>query len=120
MLYEVITQSDFVANASHELKTPLSVIIGFIETIKGPAKDDDEARENFLNIMLEQANRMSSLVNDLLSLSKIEMGGNTKFEPVNIGFIADSIQKNLVSKAVITSYSIHYTKLYECDWLVLA
>ncbi len=92
-------QSDFVANASHELKTPLSVIIGFIETIKGPAKDDEKARENFLNIMLEQANRMTSLVNDLLSLSKIEMGNNGKFEPINIGFIADSIQKNLASKA---------------------
>lgn len=64
---------DFVANASHELRTPLSSVIGFIETLQGPAKDDESARERFLNIMQSEAERMVRLIDDLLSLSKIEM-----------------------------------------------
>lgn len=63
---------DFVANVSHELKTPLTAMLGFLETLRGPAKDDANARDRFLNIMQSEAERMSSLVNDLLSLSKVE------------------------------------------------
>ncbi len=63
---------DFVANASHELRTPLASLLGFIETLQGPARADPEARERFLGIMLEQARRMARLVDDLLSLSRIE------------------------------------------------
>ena len=66
-------RADFVANAGHELKTPLAALIGFIETLLGPASDDDAARERFLRIMGEQARRMARLVDDLLSLSRIEM-----------------------------------------------
>lgn len=66
-------QSDFVANASHELRTPLSVISGFIETLQTTAKDDENARAAFLKIMSEQASYMSLLIENLLSLSKIEM-----------------------------------------------
>jgi two-component system, OmpR family, phosphate regulon sensor histidine kinase PhoR len=69
-------RADFVANASHEIRTPLASIIGFIETLRGPAKDDEMAREEFLKVMAEQAERMSKLVNDLLSLSKIEMNAH--------------------------------------------
>lgn len=69
-------RADFVANASHEIRTPLASIIGFIETLRGPAKDDERAREEFLKVMAEQAERMSKLVNDLLSLSKIEMNAH--------------------------------------------
>ncbi len=69
-------RADFVANASHEIRTPLASIIGFIETLRGPAKDDDKAREEFLKVMAEQAERMSKLVGDLLSLSKIEMNAH--------------------------------------------
>jgi two-component system phosphate regulon sensor histidine kinase PhoR len=69
-------RADFVANASHEIRTPLASIIGFIETLRGPAKDDPAAREEFLKVMGEQAERMSKLVNDLLSLSKIEMNAH--------------------------------------------
>jgi len=64
---------DFVANASHELRTPLASLSGFIETLQGPARDDAVARERFLAVMQEQATRMSRLVDDLLSLSRIEM-----------------------------------------------
>ncbi|WP_420479354.1 sensor histidine kinase [Brevundimonas sp. FT23028] len=64
---------DFLANASHELKTPLASLAGFIETLKGHAKDDPKARDRFLDIMAVQADRMSRLVADLLSLSRIEL-----------------------------------------------
>jgi two-component system phosphate regulon sensor histidine kinase PhoR len=63
---------DFVANASHELRTPLASLLGFVETLQGPARDDEAARRKFLTIMREQAQRMSRLVDDLLSLSRIE------------------------------------------------
>ena len=64
---------DFVANASHELRTPLSALLGFIETLQGPARDDVRAREQFLGIMRTQAQRMTRLIDDLLSLSRIEL-----------------------------------------------
>jgi two-component system phosphate regulon sensor histidine kinase PhoR len=63
---------DFVANASHELRTPLASLLGFVETLQGPAKNDTAARERFLEIMRTQANRMARLIDDLLSLSRIE------------------------------------------------
>ena len=66
-------RADFVANASHELRTPLSVLLGFIETLTGPAADDPAAQREFLGIMQQQANRMARLVDDLLSLSRIEL-----------------------------------------------
>lgn len=66
-------RADFVANASHELRTPLASLVGFIETLLGPARDDEEARIRFLGIMRDQAARMARLINDLLSLSQIEM-----------------------------------------------
>jgi two-component system, OmpR family, phosphate regulon sensor histidine kinase PhoR len=66
-------RADFIANAGHELKTPLAALIGFIETLLGPAHDDAAARERFLAIMHEQARRMARLVDDLLSLSRIEL-----------------------------------------------
>ncbi|MBM3618378.1 MAG: PAS domain-containing protein [Alphaproteobacteria bacterium] len=66
-------RADFVANASHEIRTPLASIIGFIETIQGPAKDDPEAQVQFLKLMNDQAQRMSRLVQDLLTLSKVEV-----------------------------------------------
>jgi two-component system phosphate regulon sensor histidine kinase PhoR len=69
---------DFVANVSHELRTPLTSLTGFIETMRGPARDDPGARERFLIIMQEQAERMFRLINDLLSLSRIEMDEHSR------------------------------------------
>jgi two-component system, OmpR family, phosphate regulon sensor histidine kinase PhoR len=66
-------RSDFVANASHELRTPLTTLSGFIETMQGAAKTDEKARAEFLKVMKTQADRMSRLIDDLLSLSRIEI-----------------------------------------------
>jgi two-component system phosphate regulon sensor histidine kinase PhoR len=66
-------RADFVANASHELRTPLASLIGFIATLRGPAADDPPAQARFLEIMAEQAERMNRLIDDLLSLSRIEI-----------------------------------------------
>lgn len=76
ILYDLTTllqieqmQSDFLANASHELKTPLTAITGFIETLQGPAGQDTATRAQFLQIVADESHRLSSLVNDILSLS---------------------------------------------------
>ena len=66
-------RADFVANASHELRTPLASLLGFIETLSGPARSDEAARTRFLRVMREQALRMRRLIEDLLSLSRIEL-----------------------------------------------
>jgi two-component system phosphate regulon sensor histidine kinase PhoR len=89
-------RSDFVANASHELRTPLASLRGFIETMQGPARDDAKAKERFLGIMLDQANRMSRLVDDLLSLSRLELKAHlppdqmVDLKPV-LGHVRDSL-----------------------------
>lgn len=64
---------DFVANASHELRTPLATLLGFIETLQGPAVEDAPARRRFLDIMGREAARMARLIDDLLSLSRVEL-----------------------------------------------
>jgi two-component system phosphate regulon sensor histidine kinase PhoR len=69
-------RADFIANASHELRTPLAAVLGFIETLQGPAKNDVVAREKFLGIMQQQASRMARLIDDLLSLSRIELNSH--------------------------------------------
>ncbi|MGB6118107.1 MAG: ATP-binding protein [Mesorhizobium sp.] len=66
-------RADFIANASHELRTPLASIAGFIETLRGPARNDAGARDQFLQIMQSQTDRMARLIDDLLSLSRLEM-----------------------------------------------
>jgi two-component system phosphate regulon sensor histidine kinase PhoR len=69
-------RADFIANASHELRTPLAALLGFIETLQGPAKNDVGAREKFLAIMQQQATRMARLIDDLLSLSRLELNAH--------------------------------------------
>ena len=65
-------RADFIANASHELRTPLASLLGFVETLQGPAQGDAKARARFLDIMRDQGRRMARLIDDLLSLSRIE------------------------------------------------
>ena len=73
-------RADFVANASHELRTPLAALSGFIDTLQGPAKEDTKARERFLSIMHAQATRMARLIDDLLSLSRVELSAHVRPE----------------------------------------
>lgn len=105
---------DFIANASHELRTPLAALLGFIETLQGPAKNDVEARERFLEIMRAQANRMSRLVDDLLHLSRIEQREHIRPEsPVEIVEIVRSVLDSLAPLArergveIVTSFPDH-------------
>lgn len=92
-------QQDFVANASHELRTPLSVISGFIETLQTSAKDDEKAREKFLHIIQEQTSYMTALIENLLSLSKIELSLNTPpTEKSNLNSIIKEIKSALELK----------------------
>jgi len=73
-------RADFIANASHELRTPLAAVSGFIETLRGHAKEDEVARDQFLDIMGVEAARMRRLIEDLLSLTRIEMNEHVKPE----------------------------------------
>lgn len=89
-------RADFVANASHELRTPLASLLGFVETLQGPARNDPVAREKFLHIMRSQATRMSRLIDDLLSLSRIELNAHVRpDQPVDlvmvVGHVADTL-----------------------------
>jgi two-component system phosphate regulon sensor histidine kinase PhoR len=93
-------RADFVANASHELRTPLASVTGFIDTLRGPARDDPAMREKFLGIMSEQARRMSRLIDDLLSLSRIEMNVHRMPEtPVDLVQLAAHVRDSLVPLA---------------------
>lgn len=87
---------DFIANASHELKTPLAALSGFIETLQGPAREDPAARERFLAIMAGQASRMERLVGDLLSLSQIEMKAHERpDDPVDMNEVLRTVLDGL-------------------------
>lgn len=105
-------QSDFVANASHELRTPLSVISGFIETLQTSAKDDEDAREAFLSIMKEQAEYMSNLIEDLLSLSRLEMGQDKELKDrIDLHEVLEDIMQALKIKAFQHSINVKINEL---------
>ncbi len=89
-------RSDFVANASHELRTPLTTLSGFIETMQGAAKQDEKARNEFLKVMKAQAVRMSSLIDDLLSLSRIEVDEHVEpKEQTDFGMVVRQVESLL-------------------------
>jgi len=93
-------RADFVANASHELRTPLASLLGFIETLQGSAKEDPKARERFLSIMQEQARRMARLIDDLLSLSRIELNAHRRPDtPVDLVPIIRQVSDGLETLA---------------------
>ena len=91
---------DFVANVSHELRTPLTALMGFIETLRGAARDDPAARERFLSIMEREALRMNRLVGDLLSLSRVEAEERRRPEhPVDLALVVQSVMQSLRPQA---------------------
>ncbi len=84
-------RSDFIANASHEIKTPLAALLGFIETLQGAARHDEAARDRFLPIMAKQAERMARLIDNLMSLSRVEMRAHLK--PQGTVMIAELVKQ---------------------------
>ncbi len=91
---------DFVANVSHELRTPLTALLGFIETLGGAARDDPAARNRFLEIMAHEASRMTRLVDDLLSLSRVEEDERVRpKEHVDLSALLASVIKGLEPQA---------------------
>ncbi len=103
-------RADFIANASHELRTPLTSFLGFTETLQGPARDDPEAHERFLSLMHEQAVRMSRLVNDLLSLSRIEMSEHLPPSgQTDLAVLLSSVMSGLEIQAKRKAMTIHLT-----------
>lgn len=103
-------RSDFIANVSHELRTPVASLTGFIETLLGPARDDKASREKFLKIMLEQAQRMARLVDDLLSLSRIEMRSHVRpTEAVDLGAVVHHVVESMAPLAKEAKLKIHTT-----------
>jgi len=93
-------RTGFIANVSHELRTPLSSILASVETIKNTAKDDKKAQKKFLDGMENQAWRMTRLVEDLLTLSKIESDDKElNFEKIKIDLIVKNVIDSLNSKA---------------------
>ena len=95
-------RADFVANASHELRTPLASLMGFVETLRGPAADDKPAQARFLAIMAEQAARMNRLIDDLLSLSRIELSQHTP--------PSDSIDLAALAAPVLAGFELRLAK----------
>ncbi len=103
-------RTDFVANASHELRTPLASLIGFIETLQGAARNDQAAREHFLEIMSRQAQRMSRLINNLLSLSRIEMRMHLKPQArIDLNDVSENALLDLESLAEQTGTTLHFS-----------
>lgn len=94
------SRADFVANASHELRSPLSALIGFIETLRGPASEDAAARDRFLGIMQAEAHRMARLVEDLMSLTRVEI--NEHVPPrhrVDLSEVLSAVRETLAVRA---------------------
>lgn len=110
---------DFIANASHELRTPLASISGFIETLLNSAKNDPAAREKFLPIMQAEADRMTRLIGDLLSLSKIEMNQHSKpTNKVDLFQIAEQVIASAAPLAIEKNTILEFEKLIDEAWII--
>ncbi|MCT7374504.1 ATP-binding protein [Chelativorans salis] len=102
-------RADFIANASHELRTPLASVAGFIETLRGPARDDPKARENFLQIMQNQTARMARLIDDLLSLSRLEIRPYvTPSDKVDLRLLLEGVGDSLAHLASESGVAIEF------------
>lgn len=100
-------RADFVANVSHELRSPLSALTGFIETLQTTAKDDPDAQERFLSIMDGEAGRMSRLIDDLLSLSRIEVNEHIRpTDRIKIKDVVEAVSRSVQIKAAKKGMSV--------------
>lgn len=105
-------RSDFVANVSHELRSPLTALIGFIETLRGPASDDIDARARFLNIMHRESQRMARLIDDLLSLTRVEI--NEHVPPRQAVDVLRSVN-NVIEALGPQAAKIHISFKVDCE-----
>ncbi len=104
-------RADFIASASHELRTPLASLLGFIETLRGHAKDDPEAQEKFLSTMQSQAERMQRLVADLMSLSRIELNEHVPpRQSIDLAEIAEDVIDSLAPLFEAAGAIVDFTK----------
>ncbi len=104
-------RADFVANASHELRTPLASVLGFIETLKGAAKNDPKAHEEFLDLMHVQASRMARLIDDLLSLNRIELNAHLRpNDEIDVVQVVGQVIDMLRPIAEETGLELHLSK----------
>jgi two-component system, OmpR family, phosphate regulon sensor histidine kinase PhoR len=100
---------DFVANVSHELKTPLTSLMGFIETLRGPARNDPAAQERFLAIMDREAGRMNRLVRDLLQLSRVEAEERVRpSDPVDLAGLIQMTVATLRPQALAAGIDVQF------------
>lgn len=100
-------RTDFVANVTHEIRTPLTAIIGYLETLQAGAIDNTEDARRFINIILKQSQRLNRLVEDLMTISKIELGEiNFRFEDVFLPDVIDNVLPLMEAKAVVKKISI--------------
>jgi two-component system phosphate regulon sensor histidine kinase PhoR len=100
-------RTDFVANVTHEIRTPLTAIIGYLETLQAGAIDNPEDARRFIDIILKQSQRLNRLVEDLMTISKIELGEiNFRFEDVFLPDVIDSVLQLMEAKAVVKKISI--------------
>lgn len=112
-------RTDFVANASHELRTPLASMVGFIETLQGAARNDPIARERFLDIMGRQAQRMSRLIDNLLSLSRIEMRLHLKPQSrVDLNEVSRHVLATLGPAAEKSRIAVHFAPYRGGAWVL--
>jgi len=100
-------RTDFVANVTHEIRTPLTAIIGYLETLQAGAIDNTEDARRFIDIILKQSQRLNRLVEDLMTISKIELGEiNFRFEDVFLPDVIDNVLPLMEAKAVVKKISI--------------
>lgn len=109
-------RADFIASASHELRTPLASLLGFIETLRGHAKDDPEAQEKFLSVMQSQAERMQRLVADLMSLSRIELNEHVPpRERVDLAELTQDVIESLAPLFEAAGAIVDFAKVDDAD-----
>jgi two-component system phosphate regulon sensor histidine kinase PhoR len=111
-------RKDFVANVSHELRTPITSIKGFVETLLEGAKDDAEACERFLTIIARQADRLNSIFNDLLTLSRLEAGGDSvgiEMEERRLGDLVQGAVEDCIHRAREKGMAIEVSGDGECS-----
>lgn len=109
-------RSDFVANVSHELKTPVTTIKGFLETILDENGPNAEESERFLQIVLQNANRLHSIIEDLLSLSRLEQAeAEIPLEPASLRHIAQRVAASFQALAEKRQIKIHFSSRGECS-----